>query len=108
MWQQEFIASNAMNQNIGIQSIKDVPLVSLDMHGTTSLMNAHAAICQDNSLETIVHVLHQNQFGMPQVKHVHAQQMVMETTVSHALFRDNGTSKTTHVFVLLQQLNGME
>jgi len=88
-----------MNQNIGIQSIKDVLLAYLDMHGTMLIMNVLAAIYQDKSLEIIVHVLHQKQFGIMQVKLVSVQQMLTETIVFHALFQDNGIFKTTPVFV---------
>ena len=62
---------------------------------------------QDKLSESNVFAQHQKTYGMLLPKHAHAQLMPTEITVSHVHFLDNGTSKTTHVSVLHQQLNGM-
>ncbi len=108
MLPKESTVSSVMLPNIGIPSLKDVSLVSLDTLGTTLLTNAHAVKLPEALSETIVYALTQKLSGIMTQRPAHAQSIALEINVFYARPQGNGTSKTTHVSARHQQLNGTE
>ena len=108
MLPKESTVSSVMLPNIGILSLKDVLPVSLDILGTTLLTNVHAVKLPEALLEMIVYALTQRLSGIRMQRLAHAQPTALEINAFLAQPQDNGTTRTTHVSVHHQQLNGTE
>jgi hypothetical protein len=102
------IVLNVMLQNIGMQSLKDVLLVKLDMPGVKLFTLAHAVNYQDKSSELTVFVHHQKLSGTMLQRLAHAQQILMAITVFHAQLQESGISELTLAIAHHQLTFGME
>lgn len=106
--QMESTVLSVIHPNIGMQPVKDASLVNQAIPGTILHINALAVNSQDKSLVLNVSAHLQKHNGVKLLKHAHAHQIHLATTVFHVHRQDNGIHKPTLVDVLHLKLNGME
>jgi hypothetical protein len=102
------IVLNAMPQNIGIQSPKNVLHANLDIPGTATPTNAHVVKPQDQLLMEYALAHHQKPNGMQIPNNVFAHQIHSVTIVNHVHHQEFGIGIKINAYAHHQQATGIK